>query len=82
MTKLIEKFRSLSMVFFILTLLCGLIYAIFVLDNILLAPANDKAAANSIIDQTLISNLSSLKKSSDNNVAQTLPSGKINPFAQ
>ncbi len=82
MSMLVEKFRSFSLVFFILTLLCGLIYAIIILDTILQAPASNDTSTSVTSDQTLINQLSGLKKSSDNSAAQTLPSGRVNPFAQ
>ena len=81
---IINTIKRLNLVIFIVVIVCGLIFSIFTLTNILQQTTSDNSQPsnnNSIIDLKTANSLNKLKTSSENSGYQTLPAGKINPFS-
>lgn len=83
-----DIFNRVSLLLFIIIVTGGLIVSVITLNDILTSQqANDNVVSKNnnnkvVADQTTINGLNKLKKSSDNTTAKTLPSGRINPFAE
>jgi len=89
-------FKRYNLVLFIVIVVCGLIYAILMLTNILIEPATDSAQTSAttisgtdsinnsatVFDQKTIDNLNKLKTSAKNTGDQALPTGRVNPFSE
>jgi len=88
--------KRYNLVLFIIIVVCGLIYAILMLTNILIEPSADSAQTSTatssstdnsnnnttVFDQKTIDNLNKLKTSANNTGDQTLPAGRVNPFSE
>lgn len=81
----IDTFKRLNLIIFIVTIVGGLIFAVITLTNILQQPTSDSKKASSTsetLDQATVNRLNKLKPSSENLSTQSLPSGRLNPFTE
>lgn len=87
----INKFKRVSITLFIVLITGGLMAVVITLSNTLQqmyvvgkpATTDTKTDAGTItLDQTTLDRLNKLTKSNENQNNQSLPSGRINPFAE
>lgn len=81
-----SSIKQLYIPLFIIAVGGGLVWSIITLTGILgqTTLSSNQAAANNAItfDQPTIDKLDTLKTSAENSSEQTLPTGRINPFAE
>lgn len=85
---IIRIFRRFNVTIFIVTLVGGLVIAVFILTNILqVSTAIDGSPggvsnSQTSFDDATITRLNNLRSSSDTSGGQVLPSGRVNPFSE
>jgi hypothetical protein len=81
---IITSFKSYSLTLYILVLLSGLIFGVLNLNSLIQGNNADNITntAKTPIDASTINILKSMPISNVNASSQTLPSGRINPFAE
>ncbi len=82
---IINIFKRFNLILFIVTIVGGLIFAVITLNSALQRTSTDttsKQNTSNVFDQSTVVRLEKLKTSSENSVIPTLPSGRVNPFAE
>lgn len=83
--KILNLIKKSRLSFFIITIACGLVYAIFILNGIIQKVTDYEAPSSShkvVIDNQTIVDLEKIKNSNDNSDYNNLPSTRLNPFAE
>lgn len=82
---IINIFKRFNLIIFIVTIVGGLIFAVITLSSALQRTSTDSVGqsnTSNVFEQSTVTRLEKLKSSSENSVLPSLPSGRINPFAE